>query len=186
MGKQHAPLLSFNRGEVSRYAMARVDIERMRLSAEEQVNWAPWVLGPMMLRPGLQHCGGINDDLTCRLLPFIFLERHGLAGVDRFRAADLDGLWHDRNAGDAADCLDGSHQRRFFVINRLDADRNRRGGILGHLWRQAHHIIPGCGRAGAGQAHRDGFSPGSERPARLSHRGRSRADPVPGRLDGRR
>ena len=72
MGKQHAPLLSFNRGEVSRYALARVDVERMRLSAEEQVNWAPWVLGPMMLRPGLQYCGEINDDLTCRLLPFIF------------------------------------------------------------------------------------------------------------------
>lgn len=72
MGKQNASLLSFNRGEVSRYAMARVDVERMRLSAEEQVNWAPWVLGPMMLRPGLQQCGGIRSDLTCRLLPFIF------------------------------------------------------------------------------------------------------------------
>jgi hypothetical protein len=72
MGKEHAPLLSFNRGEVSRYALARVDVERMRLSAEEQINWAPWVLGPMMLRPGLQHCGGINGDLTCRLLPFVF------------------------------------------------------------------------------------------------------------------
>jgi hypothetical protein len=72
MGKQHAALLSFNRGEVSRYAMARVDLERMRLSAEEQVNWQPWVLGPMMLRPGTAHIGGINDDLTCRLLPFVF------------------------------------------------------------------------------------------------------------------
>jgi hypothetical protein len=72
MGKQNAPLLSFNRGEVSKFSLARVDIERMRLSAEEQINWQPWVLGPMMLRPGLQYCGGINDDLTCRLLPFIF------------------------------------------------------------------------------------------------------------------
>jgi hypothetical protein len=72
MGKQHAPLLSFNRGEVSRYAMARVDVERMRLSAEEQINWAPWVLGPMMLRPGLQYCGEIRADLVCRILPFIF------------------------------------------------------------------------------------------------------------------
>lgn len=52
--------------------MARVDIEKMRLSAQEQVNWAPWVLGPMMLRPGLQHCGGILGDLTCRLVPFVF------------------------------------------------------------------------------------------------------------------
>lgn len=72
MGKQHAPLLAMNRGEVSRYSLARVDVERMRLAAEEQVNWQPWVLGPMMLRPGLQYCGGINDDLTCRLVPFIF------------------------------------------------------------------------------------------------------------------
>jgi len=72
VGKTHSPLLSFNRGEVSRYALARVDIERMRLSAEEQVNWAPWVLGPMMLRPGLQYCGGILNDLTCRLIPFVF------------------------------------------------------------------------------------------------------------------
>lgn len=72
MGKQNANLQSFNRGEISKFALARVDIERTRLSAEEQVNWQPWVLGPMMLRPGLQYCGGINDDLTCRLLPFIF------------------------------------------------------------------------------------------------------------------
>ena len=72
MGKQKAALQSFNRGEISRYALARVDLERMRLSAETQVNWMPWVLGPMMLRPGLQYCGGINDDLTCRLVPFIF------------------------------------------------------------------------------------------------------------------
>lgn len=69
---QRASLQAFNRGEISRYSLGRVDIERMRLSAEEQVNWQPWVLGPMMLRPGLQYCGGINDDLTCRLVPFVF------------------------------------------------------------------------------------------------------------------
>lgn len=72
MAKTNANLQSFNRGEISKYALARVDLERMRLSAEEQVNWQPWVLGPMMLRPGLQYCGGINDDLTCRLVPFVF------------------------------------------------------------------------------------------------------------------
>lgn len=72
MGMQQAPLLAFNRGEVSKKSLARVDIDRMRLSAEEQINWQPWTLGPMMLRPGLQYCGGINDDLTCRLMPFIF------------------------------------------------------------------------------------------------------------------
>lgn len=72
MAKTNAGLLALNRGECSRYALARVDIERMRLSAEEQVNWQPWVLGPMMLRPGLAYCGGINDDLTCKLVRFVF------------------------------------------------------------------------------------------------------------------
>lgn len=52
--------------------MARVDVEKMRLAAEQMVNWQPWVLGPMMLRPGLQHCGGIRSNLQCRLVPFIF------------------------------------------------------------------------------------------------------------------
>lgn len=32
----------------------------------------PWVLGPMMLRPGTQYVGDINDDLANRILPFIF------------------------------------------------------------------------------------------------------------------
>jgi hypothetical protein len=54
MGRTNASLLAFNRGEVAKLALARVDLERMRLSAETQVNWMPTVLGPMMLRPGTQ------------------------------------------------------------------------------------------------------------------------------------
>lgn len=72
MSKAHSPLLAFNRGEISKFALARVDVERMRLSAEEQVNWAPWVLGPMMLRPGLQFCGEIRNDAASKIVPFIF------------------------------------------------------------------------------------------------------------------
>jgi hypothetical protein len=72
MGKTNAPLLALNRGEVSKKSLARVDMERMRLSAETQINFMPWVLGPMMLRPGLQYRGGIYNDATCRLLPFVF------------------------------------------------------------------------------------------------------------------
>jgi hypothetical protein len=72
VARSNNALQSFNRGEVSRYSVGRIDLERMRLAAEEQVNWQPWVLGPMMLRPGLQYVGGVNDDLTCRLVPFIF------------------------------------------------------------------------------------------------------------------
>jgi hypothetical protein len=72
MARVNAPLFSFNRGEVAKAALGRVDLERMRLSAETQLNWLPTPLGPMMLRPGLKYIGGIYGDLTCRLIPFIF------------------------------------------------------------------------------------------------------------------
>lgn len=65
-------LLSFNRGEVSKHALARVDLEKLRLSAEVQENFLPYVLGPMTLRPGLQHLGGINGNLRPLLVPFKF------------------------------------------------------------------------------------------------------------------
>lgn len=72
MGRTNVSHLSFNRGEIARTALGRVDLERMRLSAEQQRNWMPTVLGPMGMRPGLKYIGGIRNDLTCRLLPFIF------------------------------------------------------------------------------------------------------------------
>lgn len=72
MAKQNAALLSFNRGEVSRKALARVDVERLRLAAETQENFLPSVLGPMMLRPGLGFVGSVNRDLRSRVVPFVF------------------------------------------------------------------------------------------------------------------
>lgn len=72
MAKQVPPLLSFNRGEVSRHALARVDVDKLRLSAERQENWMPYVLGPMMLRPGLQYIGAVAGDKPNRLIPFVF------------------------------------------------------------------------------------------------------------------
>ncbi len=72
MGKQVPPLLSFNRGECSRHALARVDVDKLRLAAETQENWMPFVLGPMMLRPGLGYVGQVKSDAVPRLIPFIF------------------------------------------------------------------------------------------------------------------
>lgn len=72
MSKQTPPLLGFNRGEVSRHALARVDVDKLRLSAETQENWLPYVLGPMMLRPGLQYVGRVASDKRNRLIPFVF------------------------------------------------------------------------------------------------------------------
>lgn len=72
MSKQTAPFYGMNRGEVSRLALARVDIERLRLSAEIQINWLPRVLGPAMLRPGLGFVTEARASLPCRGMPFIF------------------------------------------------------------------------------------------------------------------
>jgi hypothetical protein len=72
MAKVHAPLLAFNRGEVSRLALARVDNERMRLAAEAQVNWAPSALGAMMLRPGTGYLFSTKSDAAAFPIPFVF------------------------------------------------------------------------------------------------------------------
>jgi len=72
MARINTPQYSFNRGEVANTALARVDIERMRLSADIQVNWQPLVLGPMMLRPGTQYLGATKNQAASALLPFVF------------------------------------------------------------------------------------------------------------------
>lgn len=65
-------LYNFNRGLISRLALARIDIERIALSAERMVNWMPRVLGSMMLRPGSRYLYGINGDLECIHIPFVY------------------------------------------------------------------------------------------------------------------
>src|SRR3990167_44138 len=61
-----------NRGRVSKLALGRVDLDRTRLMAEIQTNFVPRTLGSMMLRPGFQYIGTINNSSTARLLPFVF------------------------------------------------------------------------------------------------------------------
>lgn len=63
-------LAVFNRGIVSKYAQARVDVSRVALSASLQSNWVSWKLGPMSIRPGLRYRGASADDGA--YLPFIF------------------------------------------------------------------------------------------------------------------
>ena len=65
--------VAFNRGLVDRLGLARTaDIQRIQMSAEVMVNWAPRVLGSMMLRPGLGLLGEIYNDMPTKMLPFIF------------------------------------------------------------------------------------------------------------------
>ena len=70
--KANAPLYSLNAGEVSKLALSRVDVAKMRMAAECQLNWLPYVVGPMMLRPGLFFVGEVLNDQPAKLLRFIF------------------------------------------------------------------------------------------------------------------
>lgn len=70
--RTNAPVYSLNAGEVSKLALSRVDVAKMRMCAECQVNWLPWVVGPMQLRPGLFFVGEILGDNPARLMRFIF------------------------------------------------------------------------------------------------------------------
>ena len=72
MARDNVSLLAFNRGVVSRLALGRLDIKRVAMSAQEQTNWIPRVLGPMSLRPGLERIGSTLSDGVSRSVPFIF------------------------------------------------------------------------------------------------------------------
>jgi hypothetical protein len=65
-------LLGFNRGLVSKLALARVDLKRLALSAETFINWMPRVLGAMRLRPGTRYRQSTRNSAASRDLPFIF------------------------------------------------------------------------------------------------------------------
>lgn len=62
-------LALFNRGRVSRLALARTDVSRVALAAEVQSNWMPRRMGSMMLRPGLAYVG---TSVAGTYLPFVY------------------------------------------------------------------------------------------------------------------
>lgn len=72
MARGNFPLVVLNRGRISKYGLARVDLDRTRLSAETQTNFMPRVLGSAMLRPGWQHIGISRNSADAVYLPFVF------------------------------------------------------------------------------------------------------------------
>lgn len=72
MAKENVNLLAFNRGLISPLALARIDLERMKWSAETQNNWMPRTLGSMMLRPGMGYIGAGRSNLKAKHIPFIY------------------------------------------------------------------------------------------------------------------
>ncbi len=68
----NAPLYSFNSGEVSRFALARVDLAKMKMACEQQENLLPKVLGPALMRPGTGFVQPTASDADGILKEFVF------------------------------------------------------------------------------------------------------------------
>ena len=73
MAKSTVQIVAFNRGVVSKRAQARVDVERIGMSADIQTNFRPETLGPMALRVGTEYLLNSGSNLP-RYLPFVFAE----------------------------------------------------------------------------------------------------------------
>lgn len=72
MARVHQLIYALNAGGVDTDAIARVDLEKMRLAGEHPVkNWLPRVIGPMSVRPGLQSLYRIPSDVESRIVPFV-------------------------------------------------------------------------------------------------------------------
>lgn len=65
---------ALNAGVVSRLALARVDLAKLRFSAEVQENLLPMVLGPCLFRPGTAYIGRTLNDEEPVFLPFVYDE----------------------------------------------------------------------------------------------------------------
>ena len=72
MARTNTLLYAFNRGIISALGLARVDLERIALSAETMVNWMPRNLGSMMLRPGNAYLGTSASNNKARHIPFVY------------------------------------------------------------------------------------------------------------------
>lgn len=72
MSRAQVPFFSLNAGEVGLTALARIDLEKMRMAAESMVNFIPTVLGPMGIRPGMNYLSSTQGDTKTRLIPFVF------------------------------------------------------------------------------------------------------------------
>jgi hypothetical protein len=65
---------ALNAGEVSRLALARTDLQKLRAACEVQSNFLPRVLGPCELRPGTRQLDRTRNDEAAKLIEFFFDE----------------------------------------------------------------------------------------------------------------
>ena len=72
MARTLALLAAFNRGLVSPLAIARVDLDRLRLSAETMTNWIPRTIGAMRIKPGLGYIAATRGNAQMVPVDFVF------------------------------------------------------------------------------------------------------------------
>lgn len=85
MAKTSTFFHAFNIGVQDKTALPRVDLERMRLAAEDQTNLLCRATGPGFMRPGLQYLTPSAAGAECRLKEFIF----GATDAALFEFTDL-------------------------------------------------------------------------------------------------
>lgn len=79
MPKQNVYQHSFATGVVDKKNLPRVDLERMRLAAEDQTNYLATTTGNMFLRPGLPWIAPTRNNLPGGLKEFIVSDVDGMA-----------------------------------------------------------------------------------------------------------
>lgn len=72
MPQSQIPFYALNAGEVDPDALARIDLEKLRVAGEEMVNFTPTVLGGMHMRPGTQFVSTTLNNGKAVLVPYIF------------------------------------------------------------------------------------------------------------------
>jgi hypothetical protein len=71
MSRANISLMAFNRGLVAQKLLARVDLDRNRLSAERMENWIPSTIGAMSIRPGTKFKGSSRLDTGAEFIEFV-------------------------------------------------------------------------------------------------------------------
>lgn len=72
MPQAQIPFYALNAGEVDPDALARIDLEKLRVAGEEMVNFTPTVLGGMHMRPGTRFVDATRSNAKAVLVPYVY------------------------------------------------------------------------------------------------------------------
>lgn len=72
MAETDTAIVSLNAGEISRYALSRIDLAKLRLATEKQLNFLPHVLGPTFFRPGMALQDRTKSDAVAQPIEFVY------------------------------------------------------------------------------------------------------------------